>query len=365
MEYRCRQEILDCRPVHHGGRTGSGGSDLIDFSVSLNPYPIPEAVRTAVCTCDPVNYPDTGASRLRERLEECLHVPSDELLVVNGVSQGIFLTAMCFLDRGDRVIIQGPTYGEYEKNSRLFGAEVHHIRTHPDNGFEPDIDLMIKTVRAVRPRLVWLCNPNNPTGKLLTTEQLTSIAECCSDHQTLLVVDEAYIQFTDTPERHAFRHPAAIIMRSMTKDFSLAGLRIAYMQADSRIIRLLRRIQPEWSLNAPALAAAEAALDSIDQYIIQWHTVRKETTFLERELRRIGLPVFSSAANFILAGFRSSMNGTVISRELFHRRLLQQGVAVRDCSSFGLPDHVRIGTRTEPENRILVSVLQQEGLWEL
>jgi histidinol-phosphate/aromatic aminotransferase/cobyric acid decarboxylase-like protein len=151
----------------------------------------------------------------------------------------------------------------------------------------------------------------------------------------------------------------------MTKDFSLAGLRIAYIQADSRIIGLLRRIQPEWSINAPALAAAEAALDSIDQYIIQWHTVRKETTFLETELRRIGLPVFSSSANFILAGFRCSRIGTVIGRELFHRRLLQQGVAVRDCSSFGLPDHVRIGTRTEPENRILVSVLQQEGLWEL
>jgi histidinol-phosphate aminotransferase len=364
MYCAARREIPSLPDVYHGGRLRESDPDLIDFSVSLNCYPMLQEVRTAVQQCDLNVYPDTQASRLRRTIAADAHIDQQQILITNGASQGIFLISLCYLERGDRVIIQGPTYGEYEHDAALFGAEIHRIDASAGNDFAVDTGRLIEAIDRLHPKLVWICNPNNPTGALVPAEQLTQIARCCERCGALLVVDEAYIHFIDTPGRYAFSHRSAIIIRSMTKDYGLAGLRIAYLVADRKITALLRKIQPQWSMNAAALAAAEAALAQQAAYERQWKAIRHDTKDLERRLNETGWSCVPSHANFILTKCGTGPDGRPLKQSYLRERLLEHHIAVRDCTSFGLSDHVRIGARTPAEHDTLIEVLQREDLWQ-
>ncbi len=364
MDYRFNRGHTFTTQVYHGGRLQADHPDHIDFSVSLNPFPLPKAVIESFHSSDPQNYPDPYAGSLIKSLSENLTIPEEELLVVNGISQGIFLLSLSFIEPGDDVLILDPTYGEYEKNCALFGAHIHKFRTIPEEKFVPDIQRLSTMIETIRPKLVWICNPNNPTGSLISQETVLQIADRCALSGSILIVDDAYLQLTDSSDTYRFSHPSIITIHSLTKDFSIAGLRIGYIRAPKQVIDTLRKIQPEWSMNSVALSAARSALECIDQYRDQWRKTRKETMRLTEEMERIGIRTFPTSCNIILSEMRAPLQGEPITSEQFHRRLFEQRITVRDCSSFGYPDLFRIGTRTQEENDRLIQVLGQESLWE-
>ena len=361
MAYRFNRSLQLPGRVYHGGTLHG----ILDFSVSLNPYPLPGPVAEAIGGSNPVDYPDQDGSALKSKLSTHLGIRNEELLIVNGISQGIFLISLLFIEPGDPVLILGPTYGEYEKNSLIFGGRIHRRDAIPSGSFSHEIPLVLGDIEALKPKLVWLCSPNNPTGRLFARGQLEAIAQACEAAGSLLVIDEAYLMMTDDPAEHHFSHPSALIMHSLTKDFSLAGLRIGYIAGDERIIAGLKALQPAWSMNSPALAAAAAALDHIALYEGQWASLRHETQELVGNLHAIGIETIPTDCNIILARKRPSRGGGTIDSSLLAERLLSMGVVVRDCTSFGLPDFIRIGTRRAEENRILLEALGKETLWEL
>jgi histidinol-phosphate/aromatic aminotransferase/cobyric acid decarboxylase-like protein len=344
-----RRELLEVGQVTHGGRQSEG---MIDFSVCLNPWPLPLQVRRAIEEAPLGRYPDSGGEALKQALAASHSCITGEIVLCNGISQGIFLSAFALLERGDKTLIVGPTYGEYEKNCRLMGADIHHFTCRPEEGFRPSLQRLEETIETISPQVVWLCNPDNPTGVLLGSGEVEEIRRLCLRRGAFLIMDEAYMNFVDQEKKFTGRGENVLVLRSMTKDFSIPGLRLGYIKGPKRIISAIAAAQPEWSLNAPALAAGEAAMKALADFRSQWQIVREETLELAGELEKLDFTVYPPAANFILVRDNSGDPG-------LEEELQRQGMMLRNCASFGLPGFYRIGTSLREHNRALLSALKR------
>ncbi len=357
-----RLAVRELLPDEHGGldyarlqAEGMTPDEVLDFSVNSNPFGPHPAVREALVGVDIARYPDPEAGRLRERLATLHGLPPARVLVTNGTAQAIWLVALAYLDPGDTVLIVGPTFGEYRVASALMGATAHVLSAPEERGFYPDPAEIADRVDAHRPRLVWLCNPNNPTGVYLDGETVCSILTACRGVGSLLVLDEAYMNFTDAPwdSIPLLESGHLLILRSMTKDFALAGLRLGYVLGTEESIRVLRRAQPPWSVNAAAQAAGLAALDHLEEYRETWRRLRRLTEDLRVAIVRVGYSVLPTAVNFFLV---RTGDGDKTREALARHRIL-----VRSCRSFGLPAHIRIGTRRPEENQRLLELMKRLG----
>lgn len=364
---RLRPELVTAEPVFHGGpdiggflRRSVDPGSFLDFSTCLNPFPPPKQVLEALHAGKIDTYPDSKATLLVDLLSEINNRHREEIICVNGLSQAIFLIAFSLIKKGDPVMVIGPTYGEYEKNSRLMGAKVRTFTLSEKNGFIPVIEDLEQEIQKTAPKVVWLCNPNNPTGVIWDSEDLEKVKHACRKKQSFLIIDEAYMNFTEHRKRGTVAGENIITMRSMTKDFSIPGLRLGYVMAHKQVVSALRKAQPEWSLNAMALAAGTAALGALHEYGSQWERVRALTLELAEGIRGIGYTLFPPEANYIL--FRDDIRGG-IRIDRFRHILGEARILVRDCTSFGLHGYIRVGTSTPPNNAALVDNLSRSELW--
>jgi histidinol-phosphate aminotransferase len=307
-------------------------------------------VRDAIQAVDIAAYPDRECSQLVELLANLNHISTGEILAGNGTAQLIWLTVRAFLHPGDEVLILDPTFGEYRRAAQAQGALVTGVRARIPH-FKPPLAVLMELVQQKKPRLVFICNPNNPSGSLIPREWIAEFLEDIPA-DTLLVLDEAYMPFIDGQFSRRPYVENCILLRSMTKDFALAGLRLGYAVAPPALLREMRRHQSAWSVNAAAQAAGCAALRELDYY---HDTLSKLGNLKEAffgEIRAAGLPPVNSRTHFTLVR-------TPVSADKFRLNLLRKGVQVRDCTSFGLPDHIRVSTRLPADNRKLVDALQQ------
>jgi histidinol-phosphate aminotransferase len=313
---------------------------VLDFSANTNPYGPSPLVREALALAAIECYPDRDALALRGALAESLSVSPAEILPGNGASELIWLIAMTYLGAGDRVLVLGPTYGEYARAAALMGASVTAWTAREENGFAPDVEEIEGLLTGCRPRLVFVCNPNNPTGTTLPPE---TIVRWAGRHPTtLFVVDEAYLPFASgLDSARTARQDNVLVVRSMTKDFGLAGLRLGYAVGPEDMIGWLKRTQPPWSVSTAAQAAGVAALRDRDHLRRCLSLLARATTDLSAGLRQLGLVPLPSATHFFLIRVG---NGAA-----FRGALLRFGILVRDCASFGLPAYVRISAR-RPED---------------
>jgi histidinol-phosphate aminotransferase len=365
-----RPEAAGVRAVLHGGidygeleELGLEPSQVLDFSANLNPFGPAPVVQRAVRTLlrespDAVaRYPDSLSLRLRRALAERLAVDAESLVVGNGSTELIRLLALAYFGRGDRVLLVQPTFGEYEVACRIAGASVVTEQLSPGRDFELDVDGMVSNIGRWRPKGVFLCNPNNPTGRYLPREAVERIVK--SARGALVVLDEAYITFVDeTWDSISLacgdaveQMGSLVVLRSMTKDYGMAGLRLGYAVAGREVICMLRRICPPWNVNALAQEAAIAAIGDDDYLERTRKELSKAKRYLVRELSAMDWPPVPSEANFFLV--RVGDAGQV------RRELLKRGLLVRDCTSFGLGGYVRIAARSMGDCRRLVAALKE------
>lgn len=354
MTPRPRPHVADLAPVVHGSVTdvelaglGLTRDQVIDFSVNTNPLGPPPAAVTAARRARWTHYPDDAAAPLRRELAECEGRAEGEVVVGNGSAELIWLVTLAFLGPGDAAVVVGPTFGEYARATHVVGGVVHEERAAAANGFAVDLPAVVERVRAVAGRVVFLCNPNNPTGTLLPPTAVGELADAVPD--SLVVVDEAYRQFVDEPPPSAslLGRSNVVLLRSLTKDYALPGLRLGYALAPASICAALDRVRPPWSVNAVAQAAGLAALREPAHLEEARAEVRRARTYLSAVLGALGLPVLPSAANYLLVKVGDARS--------VRAALLRRGVCVRDCTSFGLPEYVRVGLRTLPECEQLVA----------
>jgi histidinol-phosphate aminotransferase len=203
--------------------------------------------------------------------------------------------------------------------------------------------------REHRPRAIFTCNPNNPTGKYLSRREIEKLLNAIGDG--LLILDEAYVAFVAKSwnSTEFISRGNVVVLRSMTKDYGLTGLRLGYAVAHREIIDTLRRVCPPWNVNIIAQKVGTAVLSNTDYLEQSLLKTREAKQFLTSELSRLGFTVLPSDAHYFLVKVGHARN--------FRHALLQRGIMVRDCTSFGLAEYVRIAPRTLPECERLISVI--------
>ena len=324
--------------------------DVLDFSVSTNPFMPPPGIEAVLAGSAVQCYPDSRCTELAEKLASRLAVKTENILVASGTTELIRLAATTYFRRGDTVLLIEPTYGEYEPAIRLAGARPLKHCLREEALFSPDATAIRELVTNLRPRAVFLCNPNNPTGLLYSRKDIEDIVEVLGD--TLLLLDEAYMTFTSKAGWYSLDlidRANVVVMRSMTKDYGLPGLRLGYAVARPGIIETLRIALPPWNVNAPAQQAGLFVLDQADYLEQTLLRLNEAKDYLVRELTGLGLLVYPSKAGFFLVRVG---NGTE-----FRRTLLEKGIMVRDCASFGLPACIRLAPRSIPDCEKLVAAV--------
>ena len=356
MSLRPKPEIENLQVSPHGGMdyaelraAGLTPEAVLDFSVCTNPFMPPIKLRKTLSDADITQYPDSATTELRDKLSAGLGVPVDNILAGSGTTELIRLIALAYFRPGDRALILEPTYGEYEVACRITGVEPLKLRAKEADSFAPGVAEAVDLIRRHRPRAVFICNPNNPTGRYLPYRDIELLLKAIPDG--LLILDEAYVAFVEQGWQSVdlLSQGNVVILRSMTKDFGLAGLRLGYAIANREIIGNLRRVCPPWNVNAVAQKMGAVSLDYTDYLEKTKKRINRVKTFLMVNLSRLGLEIVPSDANFFLV--------KVVDARAFRTALLRHGILVRDCASFGLPQYVRIAPRTLPECRKLINAI--------
>ena len=379
---RPRPDLARLRPCPHGAigpaelaARGVGFASIIDFSVSSNPLgPSPrvaEAIATACARGAIDRYPDDDAGELRRALAARASLSVEHVLVGNGSSELIWLVALAYLRPGDQSLILGPAFGEYARACQVMGTAAIALDAAPKDGTEPrfqpgfrvDVSDAARLLAEARPRLAFVGSPNNPTGAYLTRAEL--IALLAASPSTLFVVDEAYRAFVEyawqTTDLLA-THPNLLLLRSLTKDYALAGLRLGYVAGSTEIINALRAVRPPWSVNALAQVAGLAALGDEEHLARSRAEVFAAKAELVAGLTSLGYLVHGGAANFVLVNVASvglARESGASAASAFREALLARGCCVRDCGSFGLPDYIRIGVRARADCARLLAKMRQ------
>ena len=365
---------------------GLDPSEVIYFSSNINPYGPPpsvvEAVQEEISRSFLARYPDSRSQRLREKIGAFHGLPPDAVLVGNGTADLIWLLAHAYGNNRNAAILS-PTFSEYADGvimagghpayfplpgwQRIYDPSASRRRVGAAGGFGnrfapagTTVEQTRKALEAAAPWLVFICNPNNPTGEYLTPGELRYLWEGAPD--ALWIVDEAYAEFTEDPWSAAqwvlsatngrpARGPGWIVLRSMTKDFSLGGLRLGYLLAAPSTIERLQDVQPPWSVNGVAQLAGLVALDELTWREETTARLRENTRALQEGLRTLGYaPLPTTVSYFLLpVGNAKAMRDKLVAERMF----------VRDCTSFGLPDHIRIAARPPEENARLLEVMAE------
>jgi histidinol-phosphate aminotransferase len=340
----------------HGGinyaeieKAGISAGKLLDFSVNTNPFGPPPGVTEAICQASIDRYPDSESAELRQSIAKKSHINGNNVIVGSGSTELIRMVATAYFGAGDLVIVPPPTYSEYEIACRLVDADVKlpMLLTEPD--LRLNVAELVEIVRTRKPKGIFLCNPNNPTGQYLSRKDVEAILAVAQD--TLVILDEAYIAFTKNSWSAVdlIKKGNVIILRSMTKDYALAGLRLGYAIADESIISVLERVKPPWNVSSAAQAAGITALKA-EGYIESCAVkINQARDFLVQELLRLGCAPLPSQTNFFLVKVKDAAG--------LRQILFRQGILVRDCASFGLHNYIRLSPRPMPECEMLIAKL--------
>lgn len=309
-----------------------------------------EAVQAAIE--DMSLYPDGACTDLRLKLAETLAVAPDRFVFGNGADEVIDLIFYAFFDTGDAAVMGDPTFSSYFLSGMLMGARMVYV---PLKDHCHHVDDMLAAA-GPGTKAVFVGSPHNPTGTICTKDELERMLAGLPEH-VLLVWDEAYREYVDDPTYpesvdYLDSHPNLVILRTFSKAYGLAGLRVGYGMADPRVVDYLERVRPAFNVNRLAQVAAIAAIDDTE-HVERSRAVNAEgKKYLRRELRRLGFTSIPTQANFLLVGYGG------VADDLF-LKLLERGIIVRDGASLGYPEHIRITIGTPEQNRAVVEALEE------
>jgi len=348
----------------HGGnlerameKYGISSEKIIDFSANINPLGFSSKTREAIIkNLDRLShYPDPECKEAKKEISHYFKIDYENIVLGNGSTELIYLIVQTLKPK--KALVTIPTFCEYERASNNNNVSINFYKLKEKQEFLLSMDEIILQLEGID--LVFLCNPNNPTGTFLSRQELLILVKEIQRRKIFLVIDEAFI---DLQEEESFikevkNYNHLIIVRSLTKFYGLPGLRLGFTVANSKIIEKLEKQKIPWSVNCLAqlvikdLFQDEAFIYKSKQYILQ------EKQFLYNELSNIkGLKVYKPSVNFIFLKLLGN-----ISSEMLQDRLGQKGILVRDCSNFrGLEKgkFIRIAVRKHKENIILIKELK-------
>lgn len=327
----------------------------LDFSANTNPFGTPESVRRAVIgSADLLNqYPDPYCRELVAALSEFEQVPQEYILCGCGAAELIF--SFCTADKPKKALELAPTFSEYSAGLETVGCQVERYPLRKENGFALTEEFL-GFLQQSDCDVVFLCNPNNPTGQVIEPELLEHIADHCHERGMRLFLDECFLDLSDQGRELSLKdklsaQPGLFILKAFTKSYGMAGLRLGYcLSGDKALLTAMGRSVQPWNVSLSAQLAGVAALGETEFLKRTRAVIQTQRSWLRKQLEQLGFYVCPAQANYLL---------------LYHalpmcKLLLQQGVLVRDCSNYHGLDQgwLRIAVRCEEENQVLIETIR-------
>lgn len=328
----------------------------VDFSANINPLGLPKGVIKILkdSVTQFTAYPDVNCTKLKEAVSRYEKISQEFILFGNGAADIIF--RLVYALKPANALLLAPTFSEYEAALKNVDCHIDYYYLKPENSFKIKDDLLEKIENK---DILFICNPNNPTGMITDTGLLERITQKCRETNCLLVIDECFLDFSEYSEALSFKqflndYNNVLIIKAFTKIFAMAGLRLGYcLSSDRQLLKRLNAANQPWSVSVPAqLAGVEALKDS--EYIKKTvESTKRERLYLTKRLRALELDVFESYSNFILFSITSDID--------LYNELYKKGILIRKCEDFiGLGKHYyRIAVKNHKENKMLIISLKE------
>lgn len=348
--------ILSISPYVGGKSHAEGAAKTIKLSSNENPYgPSPHAIEAYQSQAHALNrYPDGAHTQLREAISSVYGCPATQLICGAGSDELIGLLIHAYAGEGDEVLFSAHGFLMYKIYSLANSATP---ATAPENNLTASIDHILAAVTA-KTRIVFLANPNNPTGTCIPYREIERLRASLRE-DIILALDAAYSEYLDDADYHDGKNLVAqgtntVVFHTFSKIYGLPALRLGFAYAPGHIIDVLNRIRGPFNVNSPALAAAIAAIKDTAYTSLMREKNQEQRGRVSTQLMHYGLTVIPSHANFVLVQFPLTHGLTAKDANQF---LLTHGLIVRDVSSYGLPEYLRISIGTPEENTLLLDTL--------
>jgi threonine-phosphate decarboxylase len=350
---------------NHGGnlteisrKYGIKKDDIIDFSSNINPLGFPDSVKALFG--DKVNeimcYPDTNSTELKEEIAKWHGIEEKNRMVGNGSTELIYLIARVFNPK--RALIPVPAFGEYERSLTCVRCELRYLPLKEKNYFRPDVDEILALLPQID--ILYLCNPNNPTGILSEKNEILPLIDEAGKRDVLIVMDEAFMDFADNESvtDEIRRRENLIVIRSLTKFFGIPGLRLGYLIAGSKLVDKISHYKEPWTVNVLAQKAGIACFKDNNFRLRTKRFIDRERKYFLTELSKLeGVKPYASSTNYILT--RIVKSG--LSSGRLYELMAGQGLLIRDCRSFrGLGNKfIRVAVKKRKNNDLLIKHLKK------
>lgn len=301
-----------------------------------------------------VHYPDVQCEKLKQAIGAYEQVSTDQIFCGNGAAEVIF--SLCLAQKPKTALIPAPTFAEYEQALESVDCKVTLYELKEEQGFLLDAGFA-EAIASQKPDIVFLCNPNNPTGALTERSLLIQILEICRAQDTLLVLDECFLDFIEEPKAYTMKAyletaKQLFIVKAFTKRYAMAGVRLGYgLTGNKELMEKMELVTQPWNVSSLAQAAGIAALKETQYVEAGRQLIFQERAYLLEELKKLDLKVYASCANYIF--FRG--------REDLSQQMKKFQILIRDCSNYHnlQPGYFRIAVRTHEENERLIRAMRQ------
>ena len=340
----------------------------MDYSANINPLGLPQGVKEALhkaaedCSC----YPDSSSLRLRQELAGFHDISTEKIICGNGAADLIFQIVQAL--KPANALLLAPSFLEYEQALRAVSCQITHYDLREQQGFrlsEKELEDWMEK-RGTAFQMVFLCNPNNPTGFAQKKESVMEFLDFCRKKGIFCVIDECFNEFLQEPEQYSVldavrsgEYDNVFLLKAFTKIYAMAGLRLGYgLCSNSRVLEEMNLIRQPWSVSTPAQAAGVAALKEKDYVERTRELIACESRFLKESLSGLGFFVFDSMANYIF--FRDTRRMAQKEEKLLYKQFLERKVLIRSCSNYrGLDGtYYRICVKRRKENEEFISILK-------
>lgn len=332
-----RSELSGLPKTVHGGQAWKL-EDIEDYSHNLNPFGPPEELQEIIMSAisEVGHYPDDSSSELKDVISKAFNIGTDCITIGAGSSDIIRNVPNTYYNKGDRVVMPRPSFAEYTQQCRIVGAEIDPFRLRADEDFRIDADRLISVADGAK--AVYICNPNNPTGRVEPRDKICRIARELEDMGVLLFLDETLLElvpgYTDiTMSGMVDRFSNLIVASSLTKSFAIPGIRIGFGLSNPDIISEMEKVRMTWNVGHIEQTVATVLLrDKMDYVDHAAAVMAEESEIMNASLREIGFPAGAVSDSFF---YFNSIESLGMDADDFVKRMLRHGIMVRNCSSFG------------------------------
>ncbi|MBC2855103.1 threonine-phosphate decarboxylase [Cetobacterium sp. 2A] len=346
----------------HGGNVfrleRDGKINILDYSSNINPLGVPESFKEAVINNFSIleKYPDPEYVELREAIGDYNGISSENVVVGNGATEILFLYMKAIKVKSAMIV--SPTFAEYERALKVSGAQVSYFELKESENFKIDVDRLLEEIQDEE--LVVICNPNNPTGRFISLEDIDKISLVLDKKGKKLFVDEAFIEFIDNwtdKTSILLKRKNIFILRALTKFFALPGVRLGYgLCYDTELLKKISSIREPWSVNSFAELAGKVMLKDEGYIKATELWIEEEKKWFHDELKNIkNIKPYKTESNFILIKLLS------MNSKNFRDKMIDEGIVVRDASNFKFLNEsfVRLAVKDRDKNKKILEKIEK------